>query len=197
MCRDSVSTIGMSAHRACTVWTRNTISRGGLRRPMGNPRMTHDLIVLGAGIAGSSVAKRLCAAGRRVALVGGESRRGWEGLSNRSRALLLSEGVAADVLGPASAPPRGGWGERNVEGQEWIVERWQLAASLRVIAATAGADLVRSWANAISPMGEGWQVHLRDGRTIAAPWLIDACGRRGAERRGPALLAVSRAFYRT
>jgi flavin-dependent dehydrogenase len=159
--------------------------------------VTHDLIVLGSGIAGSTVAIRLGAAGRRVALVGGESRQGWEGLSARSRALLLGEGVTLEALSAAAAPRRGRWAERTVEGQEWIVERSHLAAVLRANAVSAGAQRFGSWAHAIHPWEEGWRVHLRDGRTLAAPWLIDARGRRGAERRGPLLLAVSQAFHRS
>ena len=102
--------------------------------------MTHDLIVLGSGVAGGAVAAQLAAAGHRVALVGGESRRGWEGLSARSRALLLGEGVALDALSAAPAARRGRWAERPVEGQEWIVERSQLAAALRAKAGSAGAE---------------------------------------------------------
>jgi hypothetical protein len=58
--------------------------------------VTHDLIVLGSGVAGGAVA-RTAAAGHGSRLVGRESRRGWEGLSARSRALLLGEGVALDT----------------------------------------------------------------------------------------------------
>jgi len=54
--------------------------------------MTHDVIVCGAGPAGSATARRLASGGVRVALVGMDSRRGWEGLSARSCALLVEEG---------------------------------------------------------------------------------------------------------
>jgi len=158
--------------------------------------VTHDLIVLGSGVAGGAVAAQLAAAGHRVALVGGESRRGWEGLSARSRALLLGEGVALDALSAAPAPRRGRWAERPVEGQEWIIERSQLAAALRAKAGSVGAERMGTWADAIHPSDQGWRVQLRDGRTLAAPWLIDARGRRGAERRGPLLLAISQTWHR-
>ena len=57
--------------------------------------MMHDIIVCGAGPAGSVVARRLAAAGARVALVGMESRPGGEGLSARGRALRPNGAPAA------------------------------------------------------------------------------------------------------
>jgi flavin-dependent dehydrogenase len=50
--------------------------------------VSHDVLVIGAGPAGSVVAGRLAAAGARVVLVGAAARAGWEGLSRRSVALL-------------------------------------------------------------------------------------------------------------
>ena len=58
--------------------------------------MSHDVLVIGAGPAGSVVAGRLAAAGARVALVGAAARAGWEGLSSRSLALLAEEGLEGD-----------------------------------------------------------------------------------------------------
>ena len=59
----------------------------------------YDVLVLGAGPAGSALARRLASAGARVALIGAASRPGIEGVSERSRALLLEEGLAE------SSPP--------------------------------------------------------------------------------------------
>jgi hypothetical protein len=54
----------------------------------------------------------------------------------------------------------------------------QLAAALREKAGSVGAERMGTWADAIHPSDHGWRVQLRDGRSLAAPWLIDACGRR-------------------
>src|SRR6267142_2880900 len=102
--------------------------------------LTHDVVVLGGGPAGSVTAKRLVAAGVRVALVGAASRPGWEGLSVRSHALLEDEDLgchAACIDGPFTR--RGNWAGRAVEGVEWLVERSRLAEALRSQAQSAGA----------------------------------------------------------
>jgi len=94
--------------------------------------LTHDVVVVGGGPAGSVTAKRLAAAGVRVALVGAVSRPGWEGLSVRSHALLEDEDLgchAACIDGPFTR--RGNWAGRAVEGVEWLVERSRLAEALR------------------------------------------------------------------
>ena len=95
--------------------------------------LTHDVVVLGGGPAGSVTAKRLAAAGVRVALVGAVSRPGWEGLSVRSHALLEEEdlGRHACIGGPFTR--RGVWAGRAVEGIEWLVERSRLAEALRYV----------------------------------------------------------------
>jgi flavin-dependent dehydrogenase len=86
--------------------------------------MTHDFLVYGAGPAGSVVARRLALTGARVALIGAASRPGWEGLSARSRALLIEEGLeeADCIKGPFARS--GQWTSgRAVTGSEWLVER--------------------------------------------------------------------------
>jgi len=91
--------------------------------------MTHEVIVLGAGPAGSAVARRLAASGIGVALIGMTPRAGWEGVSDRSRLLLAEEGIehGRDLLtGPLAR--RGRWADRPVEGREWLVERARLAS---------------------------------------------------------------------
>lgn len=159
--------------------------------------MTHDVVVLGAGPSGSVVARRLASAGARVALVGGASRPGWEGLSERSRALLAEEGeeVPAGVIcGPFRR--RGAWaGGRSVEGTEWLVERHRLAEALCGNARSAGADYRSDTVTGVIQEGGHWRAHLRAGGTLAAPLVIEARGRRGAERRGPLLLAVGQQFH--
>jgi 2-polyprenyl-6-methoxyphenol hydroxylase-like FAD-dependent oxidoreductase len=160
--------------------------------------VSHDVLVVGAGPAGSVVAGRLAAAGARVALVGGAARAGWEGLSRRSLTLLAEEGLdgAPDIIdGPFARS--GEWaGGRPVEGTEWLVERRALAAALRCLARVRGAD-DRCDAVASLEWHDGqWRGLTRAGGTPAAPLVIDARGRRGPERHGPLLLAVGRQFRR-
>jgi 2-polyprenyl-6-methoxyphenol hydroxylase-like FAD-dependent oxidoreductase len=156
----------------------------------------HDVLVIGAGPAGSVVAGRLAAAGARVALVGAAARAGWEGLSRRSLALLAEEGLVLPsgiIEGPFSRS--GTWGGgRPIEGMEWLIERRALAAALRCRARAAGVDDRRDTVTSLQWEGGRWRSFLRTGGSLAAPQVIEARGRRGPERRGPLLLAVGRQF---
>ena len=160
--------------------------------------MTHDILVCGAGPGGSAVAQRLATAGVRVALVGTVSRPGWEGLSMRSRALLAEEGLdqqSGVIAGPFQR--RGVWANgRAVAGIEWLVERAQLAAAACVRARGAGADYRQDTVMNVQRVAEHWRARLRSGAVLTAPLLVDARGRRGAERRGPLLLAYGQRFRR-
>jgi flavin-dependent dehydrogenase len=150
-----------------------------------------EIIVIGAGVAGSTVARRLRALGATVALVGGESRPGIEGLSERGVQLLREEGVDAGAL---PAMRTGIWGARRIEGREWLIERERLARMLRHRAGDAGAELHRGPACHLRRDNGIWRVSLAGGTVLQAPWLIDARGRRGAALSGPRLLAVSASF---
>jgi 2-polyprenyl-6-methoxyphenol hydroxylase-like FAD-dependent oxidoreductase len=158
--------------------------------------VSHDVLVVGAGPAGSVVAARLAATGARVALVGAAARAGWEGLSRRSVALLAEEGLDGSsgvIEGPF--PRSGVWADhRRVEGTEWLVERRFLAAALRAHARAAGVDDRRDIVTSLQWEGGQWRGFLRSGGSLAAPQVIEARGRRGPERRGPLLLAVGRQF---
>jgi menaquinone-9 beta-reductase len=171
--------------------------------------VSHDVLVIGAGPAGSVVARRLAGAGARVALVGAAARAGWEGLSRRSLALLAEEGIEGEEgleggegpgqsCGIIDGPfPRGGeWGGRKVQGFEWLVERRSLAAALRAHARAAGVDDRRDTVTSLEHENGQWRCLLRAGGTLAAPLVIEARGRRGPERHGPLLLAVGRQFRR-
>ena len=149
----------------------------------------YDVLVLGAGPAGSALARRLASAGARVALIGAASRPGIEGVSERSRALLLEEGLEPDaVVGPFAR--RGAWGSRAIEGREWLVARDRLAEALRSRAVAAGAYRFDAVANRVWRAHGCWHVALRDGVTLESPVLVEARGRRGPETRGPSLLAL-------
>ena len=158
---------------------------------------THDVIVCGAGPAGAAAARRLAAAGARVALVGGATRPGWEGLSARSRALLAEEGL--DQASDISAGPfarRGVWADRPVDGIEWLAERSRVADALCAAARSAGADHRRDTVMHASRVRDCRRVSLRGGEVLEAPMLIDARGRRGRQRRGPLLLALGQSLRR-
>ena len=178
--------------------------------------MTHDVVICGAGPAGSVVARHLAAAGLRVALVGGAVRFGWEGLSSRSHGLLTEEG--ADSQGNVIAGPfvrRGVWANgRSVEGVEWLVERGALANALSARAREQGADYRADAVIGMTRADDQWRVALRGGEVLAASMVVDARGRRAARspRRhesqttellrgglrcsGPVLLAIGQEFRR-
>jgi 2-polyprenyl-6-methoxyphenol hydroxylase-like FAD-dependent oxidoreductase len=160
--------------------------------------VSHDVLVIGAGPAGSVTARRLAAAGARVALVGAAARAGWEGLSRRSLALLAEEGLdgAPGIIdGPFARS--GEWaGGRSVVGTEWLVERRALAAALRCRARAHGVEDRCDTVTSLEWEGGQWRGLLRAGGTLAAPLVIEARGRRGPERHGPLLLAVGRQFRR-
>ena len=142
--------------------------------------MTHDVVICGAGPAGSVVAQRLAAAGLRVALIGGAARPGWEGLSSRSRGLLMEEGV--DGQGDVIAGPlvrRGAWANgRSVEGVEWLVERAATADALSALARERGADYRADTVIGTTRAGDCRRVALRGGEVLMAPIVVDARGRR-------------------
>ena len=157
--------------------------------------MSHDVLVIGAGPAGSVVARRLATAGARVALVGAAVRAGWEGLSGRSVALLAEEGLDPSGIFDGPFLRSGDWGGgRAVAGTEWLVERRALAAALRANARAAGVDDRRDTVTNLTWDGGQWRGLTRGGGAIAASQVIEARGRRGPERRGPLLLAVGRQF---
>lgn len=184
--------------------------------------MTHDIVVCGAGPAGSVLARRLAAAGLRVALIGAAARPGWEGLSSRSRALLSEEGI--DVQGEVIAGPferRGEWANgRRVAGAEWLVERSALAAAASARSREEGADYRWDMVTSTARAGDQWRVGLRGGDVLVAPMMVDARGRRarssrlqtllgerneslnsevlrdGPRRSGPVLLAIGQRFRR-
>lgn len=158
--------------------------------------MSPQVIVLGAGPAGCSVAARLARAGVSVLVLSGSTRAGWEGLSERSVALLAADGVDVRQAGLAGPLPRGGsWvADREVAGAEWLCERSQLARAFQGAAIEAGASLRFETVAGIDELATGWRVRTVGDRVLAAAQIVDARGRRGPARRGPLLLAYGQEF---
>ena len=161
--------------------------------------MRPEVLVLGAGPAGSVVAQRLASSGIRVALLGAAQRPGLEGVSDRSRALLAEENIESESGASLLQGPfirRGRWGGRPVEGREWLVERASLAEALRESAVSAGVEARPIAVTEVTREAGAWRVSTRSGETLRAPMLVEARGRRGPARRGPLLLAVSQCYRR-
>jgi flavin-dependent dehydrogenase len=155
----------------------------------------HEVLVLGSGPAGAAVARRLASSGVHVAFVGSGQRAGWEGVSDRSRALLAEEGIEpGELAGPFLR--RGTWADRRVEGQEWLVERVRLAVALRERAISAGAVARAAVVTGVMREGGEWRIVTRGGDTLSAPVLVEARGRRGPARRGPLLMSLSHEYRR-
>lgn len=159
--------------------------------------MMHEVLVLGAGPAGSAVARRLASSGVRVALVGAAQRPGLEGISDRSLALLAEEGIeVGDGLLSGPVIRRGRWGGRDVAGREWLADRVRLAQALRERAVRAGVEARSSTVTGVRRDGDAWRVSTREGETLSAPVLVEARGRRGPARHGPPLLAFGQRYRR-
>jgi flavin-dependent dehydrogenase len=157
----------------------------------------HEVLVLGAGPAGSAVARRLASSGVRVALVGAAQRPGLEGISDRSLALLAEEGIeVGDGLLSGPVIRRGRWGGRDVAGREWLADRVRLAQALRERAVRAGVEARSSTVTGVRRDGDAWRVSTREGETLTAPVLVEARGRRGPARHGPPLLAFGQRYRR-
>lgn len=157
--------------------------------------MTH-VVVIGGGPAGSTVARRLALAGIAVTQCLSRDTGGQEGLSRRTVELLVEEGleaIAGLLTGPV--PRTGEWGRgRRVDGEEWLVDRGQLAQRLRDAAGRAGARLRDDPVEAIEGDYPEFRIRLRSGEELQATCVVDARGRRGTEERGPTLLALGQRF---
>ena len=172
-----------------------------------------DVIVAGAGPAGSATAIHLARAGRRVLLVersGYERMRMGETLPPAVNPLLAELGVLADCRDSATCPSyetASAWGGDEVadrsfifspHGHGWHVDRAAFDAPLAERAVAAGAVRRRGtwWARAwLTDDGVAVEV---DGAPIAADHLVDATGRaaRLARQLGAQAQAVRRAGQR-
>jgi len=162
---------------------------------MHNPHW--DAIILGAGVAGCALARRL-APTHRVLLLEQRSRpakapRIGESLPGAARVLLQELGLMERFLaGPhrERGPAISTWDSDNPvwndaitdpSGPGWVLDRQAFDDLLREAALDAGANLhTGSRRMDIEPDADGWRVHLPFANVAHhAPVLIDATGRSG------------------
>jgi flavin-dependent dehydrogenase len=168
----------------------------------------YEVVVIGGGPAGVSVARSLAILGHRVALCGSSRRHAAvEGLSERAASALRAAGFAQalEAIGP-SLPRRSSWNGVLVDaGREHLVDRRRFDEALL-------RDALGSGVACHDARCEGWHYgergvraheRRRDGAIslIEARFLIDARGRaasfdRDSGARGPATTALGRSWRR-
>lgn len=159
--------------------------------------MICDLLVAGAGPAGSAAAIAAAGGGLDVVLLHDARTQVWPGES-------LPPGMAGLVdaaFGPGlldedrhlvAYGTRSCWGTddlietdflANPLGGGWLLDRACFDADARARAEGAGARLVAGRLEGIAAAPDGWEVTLRDGRRLAARFVLDATGRAAAVAR--------------
>jgi flavin-dependent dehydrogenase len=169
---------------------------------------TRDIVILGAGLAGSSLATVLSSLGWDVLLLERRTLPSHkvcgEFLSPESQASLLALGLYDSVAALEPAPmrhatlttPAGVRLRVGLPGDAWGVSRFALDAALAQAAAQAGAEVrMGETATSIAVSGHGCIVETRSAQqrtTIQARAAIAACGRHplpalrpAAERAAP------------
>lgn len=160
---------------------------------MTEPARAVDVVVVGAGPAGSALAARLAGRGLAVALLERtrfRQARVGESLAPSVRPLLRDLGCWDDFLSLGPLPSwevRSVWGDTEPQtrsfltdpyGCGWHVDRRALDAMLAERAATSGAVLlVGTTAQACHRAGDRWSVDLSSGRSITCRVVVDATGR--------------------
>ncbi|NTU80790.1 MAG: NAD(P)-binding protein [Chloroflexales bacterium] len=175
--------------------------------------MQADLVVIGAGLAGSCLAAAVAQRGWRVVLL--ERQRGprhkvcGEFLSPEAQASLHALDLHATVaaLAPAEiyrAAIISRQGQRldmALPGVAWGVSRFRLDAALAQAAAEAGATVREGIAGmALTPCEGGYEVEMRDGAaertSISTRTVVVACGRHAVPGlRPPQTATASRQMY--
>ncbi len=151
----------------------------------------YDVVVVGAGPAGSTAARLIAAQGHSVALlekdreVGVPVRCG-EAVSNRSLETIVPldpRWIASEIRRFRLVAPNGSWIEPDIGGHGYVLERKLFDADLARMAAESGAELfTKSWVTGLLPSesGPGWAgvrlEHKGQTRQIRARVIVGADG---------------------
>ncbi len=155
-----------------------------------------SILVLGAGPAGAATALGLRRMGypvtvvsdwRRFAAVEGVSQRVLEGLRHAGLGAALAEATT-----PATRQVH--WnGERLQPNQECLLDRQRFDQALRDDLRRAGVELVEGRVREVE-RGQGYRIHLDDGRTLHGEFLVEARGRQAplseGRLRGPETVSL-------
>ncbi|KXG80269.1 flavin-dependent monooxygenase QhpG [Pseudomonas mosselii] len=155
-----------------------------------------NILVLGAGPAGAATALGLRRMGypvtvvsdwRRFAAVEGVSQRVLEGLRHAGLGAALAEATT-----PATRQVH--WnGERLQPNQECLLDRQRFDQALRDDLRRAGVELVEGRVREVE-RGQGYRIHLDDGRTLHGEFLVEARGRQAplseGRLRGPETVSL-------
>jgi len=155
-----------------------------------------SILVLGAGPAGAATALGLRRMGypvtvvsdwRRFAAVEGVSQRVLEGLRHAGLGAALAEATT-----PATRQVH--WnGERLQPNQECLLDRQRFDQALRDDLRRAGVELVEGRVREVK-RGQGYRIHLDDGRTLHGEFLVEARGRQAplseGRLRGPETVSL-------
>jgi menaquinone-9 beta-reductase len=174
--------------------------------------MQADLVVIGAGLAGSCLAAAVAQRGWRVVLL--ERQRGPRHkvcgafLSPEAQASLHALDLHATVAALAPAEIRRAaiisrQGQRldmALPGVAWGVSRFRLDAALAHAAAQAGATVREGMTGmALTQREDGYEVEVRDGTaertSISARTVVVACGRHVVPGLRPPQVAAPRQMY--
>ncbi|MFD9541904.1 NAD(P)/FAD-dependent oxidoreductase [Streptomyces sp. NPDC060022] len=173
---------------------------------MTSRRKGADVLVAGAGPAGSAAALALATAGADVVLVHREHPSRWhagESLAPTARPLLEHLGILDRVTAHGHRPCYGhhsAWGQDTVTasdfvggpyGSGWHLDRPLFDRSMREAAREAGVSHHSGCVTAAVPAGDQWRVTV-SGAEVVAPYVVDAtgAGARVARRLGARVLAT-------
>lgn len=152
-----------------------------------------DVVIAGAGPAGSIAARRLACAGRNVLLLDRlrpMAERLGEILPGAARRILVREGLGGLLAADSHhAPVIGGlvvWGGtqpvasdalRDPYGPGLRLDRARFDAALREASLKAGSHWSRTNVRELERHGDVWIIHRNEGPAVRAPIIIDATGR--------------------
>lgn len=152
------------------------------------PRLTYDVVIVGAGPGGMSAARTISGSGMKAAVIERLSEDGirryhstcGEAVSARmfGRIGWTPSSVTARTRAISISMPGGIRIEMPAEGL--IVDRPRMLAELRAL---SDADFIEGSVMSVSEDAEGYTAILSDGRIVCTKWLIGADGAHSVVRR--------------